>query len=184
MTPRNVALAFKPSPWELARANVEESSVRHRLQSASRRIGVLAAVLAFASIVGAGGCADQAEGERCTYFMGGDAGENGTSECAAGLICKPTSYYGTSNPTTVGVGTFGVCCPPSGTSSAPACTPPVGGSTTGGRTTGDGSFDAGVDATKADATKGDAAKSDATKSDAASDATGSDALSAGDAKKG
>ncbi len=90
---------------------------------------------------GAGGCADQQEGERCTFFQGGDAGENGTSECASGLACTVTNYY-TTDMATTGVGTLGVCCPPSGTpSNVPACMPTLGGSTTGGQPTGDGGYD-------------------------------------------
>jgi hypothetical protein len=114
-------------------------------------MSVLAAA-SLAAMLGAGGCADQQEGERCTFFNGGDAGENGTSECASGLLCVVTSYYATDMATT-GAGTLGVCCPPSGTpATTAACQPTVGGSTTGGPPAGDGGFDGSLDG----ASKGEA----------------------------
>ena len=123
------------------------------------------------------GCADQGEGERCTFFKGGDAGENGSNECSAGLVCTVTSYYSADN-TTAGVGTLGVCCPPSGTaSSAAACQPTVGGSTTGGMAVGDGGFDGALEAATPDARASSdgsiEAGSDA-RSDATTDATSHD----------
>ena len=106
------------------------------------RVSAGVALLASVAVLGSGGCADQGEGERCTFFKGGDAGENGTSECAAGLLCTVTSYYST-DMVSMGVGTLGVCCPPSGTAATdPACQPTVGGSTTAPPPTGDGGFDA------------------------------------------
>jgi hypothetical protein len=141
--------------------------VRHRLKTAFRRLAVATAVtLVLASAGTMGGCDNEGEGERCTYFPGGDAGENGTSECSSGLVCKATDYYATTSMTTTpGVGALGVCCPPAGVATtAVACMPAVGGSTTGGRPTGDGSFDAGGDGASTDA--GDATTRDATSLDA------------------
>jgi hypothetical protein len=104
-----------------------------------------AAALLLAPLLCLASCSNQGEGERCTLFNGGDAGENGTSECSAGLVCTVTAYY-TPNVSTTGVGTLGVCCPPSGTAStAPACNQTTGGSTTGGPPAGDGGFDGATD---------------------------------------
>ena len=131
---------------------VEEPGVRDSRKTTPRaalalliRRATIGVVLAAATAaLGSGGCADQGEGERCTFFKGGDAGENGTSECAAGLLCTVTSYYSTDMVST-GVGTLGVCCPPSGTAATdPACQPTVGGSTTAPPPTGDGGFDGSV----------------------------------------
>jgi hypothetical protein len=152
-----------------------------------RRASTLALVLLGSMpIFAESGCADQGEGERCTFFKGGDAGENGSNECSAGLVCTVTSYYSADN-TTAGVGTLGVCCPPSGTAStAAACQPTVGGSTTGGAPTGDGGFDGSLDTGAPDA-KADAAPdaSDAAQADAhpTTDATIGDATIS-DAKPG
>jgi len=154
--------------------------VRHRLNTAFRRLAVVAlASLAFASASTMSGCNNEGEGERCTFFMGGDAGENGTDECSSGLVCRVTDYYATTT-TTTGTGTLGVCCPPIGVaSSALACMPAVGGSTTGAPPTGDGGFDGGAD-TGADAKPAKDATT-GTDANAASDATtGSDAKGAKD----
>jgi len=141
-------------------------------------IAAAAALLALVATMPLGmtGCADQGEGQRCTFFMGGDAGENGTSECASGLLCVPYSDYFTA--ATTAAGTLGVCCPPSGTmASVAVCQAMVGGSMTGGRPVGDGGFDA----TKADgasvdgAPTGDAHHTDAHASDAHDDGNGADA---------
>jgi hypothetical protein len=146
--------------------------------SALRRLAVtLALVSAGTMTFGAmNGCDNEGEGERCTFFPGGDAAVNGTSECSAGLICTTTVYY--TNPNTVtslsGNGALGVCCPPAGTAStAPACQMSNGGSTTIGPPTGDGSFDAGPeagDAAPRDA-RTDAPKDGSAAHDGASDAT-------------
>jgi hypothetical protein len=134
---------------------VEEMGVRDRVKTVVTRPAVVG-VASRARLVGlavllampfgaAAGCADQGEGERCTYFSGGDAGENGSNECAAGLTCKLAASYSTS-VSTGGAGTVGVCCPSSGTAStSPACNQTTGGSTTGGPPSGDGSFDASPD---------------------------------------
>jgi hypothetical protein len=96
------------------------------------------------------GCADEGEGERCTYFPGGDAGTNGSTECAAGLLCTPNNYY-TPATTLTGVGTLGLCCPPPGTAaSVTACEPQYSGSSTAGPPAGDGGFDGQVNDAKAD----------------------------------
>lgn len=162
-----------------------------RLTRALTRVLVVACAVTF---LGMGGCAGQGEGERCTFFGGGDAGENGTDECASGLLCVVTSYYATTTATP-GVGTLGVCCPPSGSvATAAACQPTVGGSTTGGKPTGDGGYDGPLpdtgtdahahDATTSDAAKSDAAKSDAGKSDAPSSTSDGSAEASSDAKHG
>jgi len=160
--------------------------VRHRLETVLRRLPITAsaAILALAGslpLLAMSGCADQGEGERCTRFPAGDAGTNGSSECASGLICTaPNANVVTL--TTPGVGNVGVCCPPSGTpSSAAACTQTTSGSTTGGPPAGDGGFDgattdAAADGRSTDAgATGDAATApDASKDggkDAAPDAT-------------
>ena len=135
--------------------NVEELSVRHRQETVLRglpitgtwsmlvrvaRAALLATPLLFAT-----DCSNQGEGERCTLFGGGDAAVNGTSECSSGLVCTATGYF-TTSVSMPGVGTLGVCCPPSGTpSTAAACNHTTGGSTTGGPPVGDGGFDALVD---------------------------------------
>ncbi len=118
-------------------------------RSTLRSFSVTAAfalVAMIASIpMGMAGCADQGEGERCTYFPGGDAGENGTSDCSSGLICMPAGTYFNSIPAASlmsGVGTLGVCCPPAGTASnAAACNPMNAGSANAGPPLGDGGFD-------------------------------------------
>ena len=133
----------------------------------ARRVTSALFVAAALPVLAAGGCADEGQGERCTLFAGGDAGENGTSECAAGLVCAPQTIYTTPLP---GDGKLGVCCPPPGTPATdPACVPTPGGSTNGGPPVGDGSFDAvSTDAGsgESDAGRSDAGKSDAGKSDA------------------
>jgi hypothetical protein len=172
--------------WELARANVEEPSVRHRLNTRLRRLAVTLALAAAGTMTfGAmGGCDNEGEGERCTFFMGGDAAVNGTSECSAGLICT-TAYF--SNPNIVtgspGNGSLGVCCPPAGTAStAAACQKSNGGSTTIGPPTGDGSFDAGPEA--GDALAPNDAHGDATLDASTRDATQDSADATKDATTG
>ena len=142
--------------------------------SALRPLALLLALAGLTPLVTMTGCSDQGEGERCTYFSANDAGVNGSSECAAGLVCRPPSTVYFSATSLPGPGSLGVCCPPAGNaSSAAACNATSGGSTTVGPATGDGSFDvitsdAGVDAATADATLSDAALSDAPLSEASS----------------
>ncbi len=124
--------------------------------------------------LGMTGCNNEGEGERCTLFSNsGDAGENGTDECSAGLLCvSAAGAYPGEVAATTGVGKLGICCPPSGTpSTAAACMAMVGGSTLGGPPVGDGGYDAdsAVDAHKAPDGSADAKHTaDAHASDAAS----------------
>jgi hypothetical protein len=127
----------------------EESRVRFRLipkllpvrwlaLAATTSMVVMAAALA--------GCADQGEGERCTYFSGGgDASINGSSECASGLVCFPPKNSTSIPPfTSQAAGTLGICCPPAGaTVTSPLCVAQVSGP---GRMSFDGGFDTGTDA--------------------------------------
>jgi hypothetical protein len=120
-----------------------------------------------AQLTAVGGCNNEGEGERCTFFNGGDAGENGTDECSVGLVCTANDYYMANSTVLTGAGMLGVCCPPPGTpSTAAACSPNLGGSMMGGRPAGDGSFDAGHDSGKAGDGGKDASTHDATAGDA------------------
>jgi hypothetical protein len=134
---------------------VEEPSVRATPKTVLKRLSISVAVAILALVasmpLGMAGCNNQGEGERCTFFKGGDAGENGTDECSSGLVCVPTSYYTSITATTGGVGELGVCCPPAGTpATSAACMAMVGGSTMAGPPIGDGGFDGdtGAGATK------------------------------------
>ncbi len=175
--------------------NVEEMSVRHRLMTVLRGPSTTGATSMLKRVGGAAllampllfvtDCSNQGEGDRCTLFGGGDAGVNGTSECSSGLVCTATGYF-TTAVSTPGVGTLGVCCPPSGTpSTAAACNHTTGGSTTGGPPVGDGSLDALVDSS-VDAVARDAAGDGHAPGDAhgSKDApTSSDAHSSSDASR-
>ena len=66
-------------------------------------------------------CAAQGEGDRC------NAG-NGNDDCAEGLVCKTSREL---------EGNADICCPETGSSESPECTPGgVGGSDTGGSSAG------------------------------------------------
>jgi hypothetical protein len=94
----------------------EEVCVRDRLTPKLVLVrGLALAGVTFLVILA--GCADQGEGERCTFFMvqAGDASINGSSDCASGLVCEPPPNTNTVPPiTTTSAGTLGVCCPPKG----------------------------------------------------------------------
>jgi len=120
--------------------------VRATPETVLRLLSITAAVALLALVasmpVGMAGCANQGEGDRCTLFGGADAGENGTSECSAGLLCVSAAMaYPNTGPMTPGAGTLGICCPPSGAPATGACVTNPGGSMTAGPPIGDGGSD-------------------------------------------
>jgi hypothetical protein len=126
--------------------------------------GLALAGVAFLVIIA--GCADQGEGERCTFFQvqAGDASVNGSSDCASGLICEPPPNTKAVPPvTTSAAGTLGVCCPPNGVATTSQNCQAVNSGSLNGYTP-DASTDAAADAptdAKVDAQHPDAGHKDA-----------------------
>ena len=73
----------------------------------------LAGLLSLAPVVLLG-CSEQQEGQRCDL-------DNGNADCADGLVCTSKQTLGTKSD---------MCCPSSGKSGSPDCTPSLGGTTT------------------------------------------------------